>query len=560
MRRLSPRARSALAVALVLVAFGLPLRGLLRGPGPPMEEGFMLVFPERVLAGDLPNRDFLHLYGPGGLWLLAGVFKVFGVSLTAQRLVALAEQMALVFGVLLLARWWGWTIAVCCALASVLFIVPPIGLTALAWVGAVGLGLLALVVGLESRRITDPVRAGRRAFGAGALLGIALLFRPDLVIAVTLSALVVLQGAPRTVQRCLVAGLASGVSPYLIHFATAGPANVIQGMVLDPVLYLRGGRQLPIPPPWNRFDGMLQKLSFFGALPWPIPTLSSPAQLALWFHLVLGSVASIVGVAAWAVRRDARGFRPRVLVTVAAFSVGILPQALQRADSTHLAWVACVVMALLPVALLETALTRRVGPLPRRTSLLAGGAVLAAIALLIPDFTLRKYTDYVLQSIGIHRHAYAIEHRGRTFLYGDEADAIAARRVLEAVEHVARPGDRLFVGPSDLRRTPYGDAFFYFLLPQLTPATYYIELDPGVANAPGSRLAEDLRSADLVILSSAWDSWDEPNGSRKLGSDEPNRVVRELFCRVGTFDPHYELYVRCERLRGPHGAGAGSGA
>ncbi|TMB37511.1 MAG: hypothetical protein E6J55_25855, partial [Deltaproteobacteria bacterium] len=63
MRRLSPRARSALAVALVLVAFGLPLRGLLRGPGPPMEEGFMLVFPERVLAGDLPNRDFLHLYG-----------------------------------------------------------------------------------------------------------------------------------------------------------------------------------------------------------------------------------------------------------------------------------------------------------------------------------------------------------------------------------------------------------------------------------------------------------------------------------------------------------------
>jgi hypothetical protein len=56
----------------------LVLRGLLRSQGPPMEEGFMLVFPERVLAGDIPNVDFLHLYGPGSLWVLAGVYKLFG--------------------------------------------------------------------------------------------------------------------------------------------------------------------------------------------------------------------------------------------------------------------------------------------------------------------------------------------------------------------------------------------------------------------------------------------------------------------------------------------------
>src|SRR5437870_8881309 len=102
MRPLSPRARGLLALGILLVAFGLPLRGLLRAPGAPMEEGFMLVFPERILAGDVPNRDFLHLYGPGGLWLLAGVFKLFGVSLAAERLVALAQRIAVVSGVLLL--------------------------------------------------------------------------------------------------------------------------------------------------------------------------------------------------------------------------------------------------------------------------------------------------------------------------------------------------------------------------------------------------------------------------------------------------------------------------
>ena len=28
-----------------------------------------------VLRGQIPNRDFLHLYGPGSLWVLAGIFN-----------------------------------------------------------------------------------------------------------------------------------------------------------------------------------------------------------------------------------------------------------------------------------------------------------------------------------------------------------------------------------------------------------------------------------------------------------------------------------------------------
>ena len=59
-RRWDRRTLAALAVVAVFVA--LPLRALFLQNGSPMEEGFMLTFPERVLAGDVPNRDFLHLY------------------------------------------------------------------------------------------------------------------------------------------------------------------------------------------------------------------------------------------------------------------------------------------------------------------------------------------------------------------------------------------------------------------------------------------------------------------------------------------------------------------
>ena len=75
------------APLVVLLSTLLPLYGLWLTQGAPMEEGFMLVFPEMVLDGQVPNRDFLHLYGPGSLWVLAAVFSVAGVSLASERLV-----------------------------------------------------------------------------------------------------------------------------------------------------------------------------------------------------------------------------------------------------------------------------------------------------------------------------------------------------------------------------------------------------------------------------------------------------------------------------------------
>ena len=101
------------------------------------------------------------------------------------------------------------------------------------------------------------------------------------------------------------------------------------------------------------------------------------------------------------------------------------------------------------------------------------------------------------------------------------------------------------MGTSDLRKTPYNDSFIYYLLPDLEVATYYVEMDPGVANREGSGMAEDLASADVVVLTSVWDAWDEPNDARIVGSDESNDVLRAQFCSVGTYEGLYELLRRC---------------
>jgi hypothetical protein len=97
------------------------------------------------------------------------------------------------------------------------------------------------------------------------------------------------------------------------------------------------------------------------------------------------------------------------------------------------------------------------------------------------------------------------------------------------------PGQKVFVGTADLRKTPYSDAYLYYLLPDATPGTRYIEMDPGMANAPDSGLADEVAASDWLILSHVWDAWDEPNDSRLFGSNEPNEVVKRDFCLVHNY-------------------------
>ncbi len=541
--------RRALSLVPVVIACALPLPGLWQAAGPPMEEGFMLVFPERLLAGDLPNRDFLHLYGPGSLWVLAAVYWAFGTTLGAQRAVGYLQQLGVVFGAWSLLRPWGPRVAATGGVIAAVVIIPPSGLSALAWIGAVALGLWSIRAGVEALEADEGSRRRTRLlWTAGLLGGAALLYRLDLVVAMVASLGVVLWHLSSRDRRRLIIASLVGVSPYLVHLATAGPATVVRGMVIEPVFDLRGGRTLPLPPNPHDFDGFLQRAGTLDQSPWPFPAPPGPLQLGLWLCIMLvgGGLLLVAG------RRCARDGRPRLLV-MAAFAVGLFPQALQRADSTHLAWVSCVTLAFLPAAVVELWPTGRAAgtAAPRARTVAAVAVPLVCLLALMPHFTLRTYTEATGQTFGYRRNARSMTYEGRTFRYArvDAVDAVNA--LLPVVDELTDPGDRLFVGPGDLRQTPYSEAYLYYLLPDLTPATHYIEMDPGVANAPDSGLADELRGADVAILSSIRDDWNEPNDSIFDGPNEPNVVLAEDFCLVASYGEGlfghglFEVYRRC---------------
>jgi hypothetical protein len=542
------------APLVVLLSTLPPLYGLWLSQGTPMEEGFMLVFPEMVLDGNVPNRDFLHLYGPGSLWVLAAVFAVVGVSLAAERVVGYLQHLGVAFGVYRLLRPWGpWVAAGGACLAATLVLTPS-GLSAMAWVGGVALGLWALSAAIEAEEAEDgSSRRERRALVAGLLAGAALLYRLDLVLAVGASGLIVWLGLDRTARRRLLAGLVVGCSPYLVHVAMAGPRAAFTGLVLEPVFDLRGGRHLPIPPSTGRLDGFLQGAGALDQPPWPLPAPTGPHQLWLWFFALLAAGAVLIWAGVVARRRTGG----RRLLAIAVFSVGLFPQAVQRPDSTHLAWVGCVAFAMLPAAVIELWRARTTrdtqGPASWRLGLAALTVPVVLLLVVAPYFTFRSYAEATAQSLGHRRTERTIEHHGRRFPYKRHDAAAAVNEMLPIVDELTEPGDRLVVGPGDLRKTPYSEAFLYFLLPDLVPGTRYIEMDPGVANAPDSGLADEIARADVVILSTIRDDWNEPNDSLLFGPDEPNRVLARDFCLVGSFgidpfDPDrglYELYTRC---------------
>ena len=564
--RLRPSAATALSLALLAAVVALPLRGLYLGTGSSMEEGFMLVFPKRMLAGDLPNVDFLHLYGPGALHTLMGWYRLFGYTLESERTFGLLQHLLIITAVYAACRAWGHRLAVIAATAVTLLVLTPIGLSALAWEGAVGLAAWAAVFGVRALHVEGRERT-LAALAAGALAGYALSFRPDLVLAVGLAGTLVLWLARRTrTWRGLLLGGVVGLTPMWIHLAVAGVGPSWRGMVVEPVRDLRPGRQLPRPPSWDKVDGALQAV-VEGAPDrpwWRFPALAAHHKLVLWFWVVVLAAFGTLGSAEWLVRRHGRTPRRTVLLVVAALGFGLLPQAMQRPDSTHLAWGSCISLAVLPALVAELALVRRErrasSAPPWRVDLLAAVSIALVLFVVAPFYTYRSYLLHSRISVGNKPGGFEVSRDGRSFYFGNVFLQRASQAAIDELETSMRPGERLLVGPADLSRTVYSDAVFYYLFPELTPATYFIEMDPGLADAPGSRLADDVASADWVLLTNFWTGWYEPNASSEFGSTAPNRVVAERFCLVGNYeDALVLLYRRCDRGDGVDPATIGMG-
>lgn len=494
--------RNALAalvsvLVVLLIAFST---GFEHGGGP-MDEGTLLVYPEMIQRGAVPYRDFETFYGPGNPYFLAAVYGVFGTNIVVEGSVGLFYRVVILIALFGITRRWGTPIATLCTLMSGLLLLP-LGVVAFAWFGALACALSFLWAMAE---------AGQpwRYFAGGLLAALALTFRPDLGPAVIMAALVLIWPLSHSLRLKFVLGAAVGLIPFAVVTVVAGPEQVFNNIFLYPVIRSGPARRVPF-------------------------SAADPLLVRLFIAMALAALANIVA-GILAVRAHREGRRERVLLAFALLGAGVMPQAWQRLDLAHLLFVAFLVIGLLPLSLFSVVVrlveNRKEGWLAL-ASASAVAFLVVAIAPYLANMTLLSFSDALRTS---PQGTIFVQRGSRSFPGGYPERVIQIGRMLDELERLSRPGERLFVGPKNLRRTNYNDTFIYHLVPTLRPATYFLEMNPGSANRPGSRLASDVLSADWLVLNREWDSSGEPNRSTESGSAEAADVVKNHFEIVGTY-------------------------
>jgi len=503
---------AAVAVAIAIVILALPS---FDDAGPEMDEGVLLAYPSLIDSdGLVPGRDFETFYGPGQPYLLAGLGELVGLDVTTERITGLAFVLVLALAAFALTVPHGRLLAAATALAVAL-VAFGAGIRGLAILGALAAlmaGYAVLVSILRARSSDDP---GWRAVAAGLLAAAALLFRPDLAPAVLLSAAPLLlwreRGSPLPrAGRSWVVGFAIGIVPLVVWAAVIGP-DLLSDLISD-LRASRGGRALPLPGPSSVEAGLLLATGL----------------------ILLG--AALAGYRL--LRQDRYDGGGRVMLSAALLIASLLPSCLERADNAHVYPLAAVALAVAPLVWFELA------DLPwRKPGVLAGQVALAITALVVAHALV----------VTVHAQAVALgsSHTGHEVVNGDRsfrvesAEAAAdLNALIPAINDASEPGDSVFVGPSDLSRTFYGDTFVYYLFPDLEPASFYLELNNGTANGDDSKLPEELEDTDLLVLTDRHEADTEAAG--EAGSGDAQAVVDERFCTIAR-EGSYRLLAPCRR-------------
>ena len=468
-----------------------------------MDEGAVVAYAARVLDGAVPHRDFLTFYGPGNAWVVAGAFAAFGESVLTERLVGLGYRLVIVMSLFVLGtRVSGLLGGVLAALVAAPLMAHEV-IWAYATYGAIAFGLLSLAL-LAAGAARVAGRGQELLFlGAGIAAGIGVLIRVDSALAVV-SALPLLAFVTWRPRLAYAGGLLAMLSILAVHLVIVGYSRVER--VLGDLVASAPGRSLPLPEPSSGTGRML-----------------AAGAVATLLLVVVGAIVSM---------RFPSELRGRVVLGAGLFAAALIPWTLSRPDIHHVRPLAVVALSMLPAVGLYAVSRLRLA----RGARVAGVVVIAALSLSFLLGVVRDAAANVRDLRGIRDAEHSF--------YGGESDP--ARAVVARADRLTKPGESLFVGPQDLRRTNYGPTYMYFLLRKLEPASYYMEMNPLTANRAGSGLADDLSRSDWLILTTKWDDWDEPNDSSKLGPTEPNDVVRDSFC-VRFESEEYRLYERCER-------------
>lgn len=470
------------------------------------DEGIRLYGAQRVLEGQMPYRDFFAYYAPAQFYWPAVLLELFGQRILAVRLGSLLFVALGAVAVFALGRRAG--LGAISASAPVVGLVLPLTSGARfllcdpSFTSSLAAGALLTGVRGEAR--------GRR-LAAGALLGVALLFRQDFGAAGVFAAFGTI--AWSEYRRAPERG--SPLSP-LLRTAKGWGLLVAAATLVALPLYLL----VALPDPRALFDSLVllpSRILPYRTLPYPYTlgaaltvlsgvTVSADTPDQLSAVLILVSPLLLLGAAVILLaprprrRVLADADRRRVLVFLALTALGVAPYAVGRSDEYHMYPLYVVAVGIGAVV----AVTAR--PAMRRSAGLRTTAV-AALGFLL-GVTLGTAVGALSAS-----EPLGVAGASRVMVGADTRWVAAAVRDLQATDD-GRP--ILVASPRHDR--VHTIALVVYVLAHRPSATYFHDFIPGVttSRAVQERIVADLRRHDVrtVLIAKVWLP-EEPNRSRE---------------------------------------------
>ncbi|HEU4975919.1 MAG TPA: hypothetical protein VFT50_12570 [Baekduia sp.] len=420
-------------LALLVLAAAFAALDLRAGIGP-HDEGLMLQWGHRIASGEWPYRDFWCNYLPGQPLLQA----LLGTSLITWRIVrVLTGAVAAVLAYLLVRQDADddrWALAAWAGVAA-----------AMAWPLSPGPNASATALALGAL-----LAARRRTGWAGAIAGLAFLFRPEIGVAALIGVVVRAPGHRWRGPLAAAAGVAvAGLLPFFV---------VAPHAFLDQTFGFADEQGLQ-------------------RLPFPVaPHTADPNKV---FERLFPALL-VVATALWAAVAGAR----RRGLEHAALILSGLAYLLARTDEFHLIPLAAVLSAgLVAVAARE----------PRRGLRIALGVAVGIVVVHGVDRQLGKLRDA--------RDQVAAELPSGAVVRTEPADARALKALAEAVNRRSEPGDPILSAPPRYDRVRVGDTLLYVLLDRTNPTRYDV-VQPGVVTtaAVQREMIGDLQRSDTRLV------------------------------------------------------------
>jgi len=509
------------------------------------DEGIVLVASMRVAAGQLPHRDFYAIYGPAQFYILAGLYRLFGESVLVERLLDLFFRALLVASTYTVASsYLRRSVAAVTSLITLMWLFGLYSNTAAAAVIPVSLFNListALIIPVFTQTISM-----RRTFTAGAIAGMAALFRYDTGIAVlVVQACIIVIGICVRLDDKRLRVFMSAFWPYLAGFAllTLPPAlyylsvaslhPLIHDVILFPGKYYHSARNLPFPPI------TLKGLDNFAVY---VPI----AVFGLSVYAVAVAYLRMRDNNASALNKHEQQRQCGFLIAFGLLTMAMYCKGFVRIHPIQL-YVATIPSLLVIAVLFQQRFAFR-RPMRILTMVVVG------LSLLSPAWSsLRQIRDLYVQHSWLTGNLWSAVRRTRPALdetwcktqnsathgvcFLPEDDRI---QTIEFIDTHTLPGQKIFVGVTHHDRIFANDNVIYFASDRL-PATRWSHFDPDLQTRYDiqTQIIQELEinTPPYVVLDSEFDLVREPNdSSRSSGVKLLDEYLHQKYQFVQTFN------------------------